>query len=447
MTRRRTAASLLAAALPKPRVEVLDNGLIVALVDRPAAPVVSTALLYRAGRRHDVEGHEGTAHFLEHMMFRGAERFGGGDVDRLTRGAGGSNNAFTSHDATVYEFAFARDRFTLAFEIEADRMRGLRLDGDDIERERQVILEEIAMYRDDPWDALQEAVASALFPSHPYGRPVLGDEAALTRTGASELAAFHHKHYRPANAVLAVAGALGPEVLPRIEETIGIVPDAARPRTRATAARVDIGPPASETLRIERRSGDTSRLMIGLRAPAADDGDLAMVDLLVSVLATGRSSRLHRALVDGDEHCAFVSAQLIETSLAGMLMIAAELFPGSDPKAVEATILDALVALTREPPKAAELRRARRMMVADTVFGHEHIHQQAMTAALAVGLFDAEHPLRQARRALAASPDSLLEAARRWLDPAAGTVIGWSLPRRTAHGPRQGDPATRATRP
>ncbi len=434
MTTRRTATSLLAAALPSPQVEVLDNGLTVALVDRPSSPVVSTALLYRAGRRHDPNGNEGAAHFLEHMMFRGAERFGAGEIDRLTRGAGGNNNAFTSHDATVYEFAFARDRWQLALEIESDRMRGLRLVAEDVDRERQVILEEIAMYRDDPWDALQEAVASALFPGHPYGRPVLGDEVALARTGTRELAAFHHRYYRPENAVFAVAGAISSEVRARIAATLGTVTQGSRERGSlpATALRSNVGVPPTGPLRIERRAGETQRLMIGLRAPAADDVDLAAIDLLISVLATGRSSRLQRALVDDEQHCAFVSAQLIETTLSGMLLIAAELLPGSDVAQVEATVIEALDALTRQPPSPAELRRARRMMVADTVFGHERVHQQAMTTALAVGLFDVEHPLRQARRALTATPDTLLEAATKWLDPATSIIIGWSLPERAA---------------
>jgi zinc protease len=116
-------------ALPgTPRLERLSNGLTVCLVENHQAPIVTSALFYRAGTRDEPQGHGGVAHFLEHMMFKGSARYGPGEIDRRTQALGGTNNAFTSHDATGYYFNFASDRWTEALEIEADRMTTLTLD-------------------------------------------------------------------------------------------------------------------------------------------------------------------------------------------------------------------------------------------------------------------------------------------------------------------------------
>ena len=160
-------------------------------------------------------------------MFKGSARFGPGEIDRRTQSLGGSNNAFTSHDLTAYYFSFSADRWQEALAIERDRMTALTLDADEVASERQVILEELAMYRDEPWDALELAVQAELFPGHPYGVPVLGTEHDLASIDRASLADFHRRFYRPANALLVIAGDLGPETAQRVEAAFGDLPPAA----------------------------------------------------------------------------------------------------------------------------------------------------------------------------------------------------------------------------
>ena len=174
------------SALPgTPRVERLDNGLTVCLLENRQAPIVTSALFYRAGTRDEPAGHGGVAHFLEHMMFKGSPRYGPGEIDRRTQALGGVNNAFTSHDATGYYFNFAADRWTEALAIEADRMAGLTLDPEQVASERQVILEEIAMYESEPWEALETEVQARLFAVPSLRPPGAGHPggAARHRTG------------------------------------------------------------------------------------------------------------------------------------------------------------------------------------------------------------------------------------------------------------------------
>jgi len=420
----RSAASPVAALPGEIERFALANGLEVCLLRNAQAPIVSTALFYRAGARDEPPGLGGIAHFLEHMMFKGSARYGPGEVDRLTQAMGGTNNAFTSHDVTAYWFSFAADRWPVALEIEADRLRGLRLEPREVDAERQVILEEIDMYRDDPWDALEMDVLAALYAGHPYARPVLGNAAELRRETARELRAFHARHYRPDNALLVVAGDLDGAAPSRVEEAFGTLAPATPREPRAPGERPL---PTPGTARCERRQGEVPRILVALPAPPADAADHAELRLAATLLAEGRASRLQRELVDEGQLCLGVSATLSDHELGAYFGLAAELLPGTDPGEVERRLVAALAELAT-PAGEAELERARQVFRADWVHEHERIHQQALAAGLALVQFDLEQPERLLRRVEAATPDEVAAAARRWLVPERGGVVGVCLP-------------------
>jgi len=400
----------------------LANGMQVCLVRNPQAPIVSTALFYRVGGRDELPGESGTAHFLEHMMFKGSARYGPGEVDRRTQALGGSNNAFTSHDVTAYWFSFAADRWTEALAIEADRMLGLRLDEGEVESERRVILEEIDMYRDDPWDALEMEVLAALFLDHPYGRPVLGTPEALRSTGAEELRGFHRRFYRPDNAVLVVAGDLDDSAAGAVEAAFGGLAPGATPRPAIAASRR----PQHE-LRVERRHGEVTRLFLALPAPAGDEPDHAELRLAATLLSEGRASRLQRTLVEEGQLCLGVSASVAEQQIGSFFALAAELLPDADPSEVEQRIRQGLASLLDEVNER-EFERARHIFLADWVSALERIHQQAVATGMAVTLFDLGYPDRLVERVRSMTPADVAAAADRWLRLDRGSVTGLSLP-------------------
>jgi len=439
-----TAPSLASlTALPgRTAVDRLDNGLTVCRLHNPQAPLVTSALWYRAGTRDEASSRGGTAHFLEHMMFKGSSRYARGEIDRRTQNLGGSNNAFTTHDTTTYYFNFARDRWQEALAIEADRMAGLTLEPAEVANERQVILEEIALYENDPWDALERRVLASLFGEHPYGRPVLGTAPELEEIGAEELAAFHRDYYRPDNAVLVLAGDVGDDAVEAVAESLGALPAGARERP----AHPEPSFPR-EMIRVERRHGEVARWLLALPIPAASDPSYPAVRLLTSLLANGRASRLHRSLVETRQLCSWVIAEAMEGPQPGAMILAAELVDGAQPARVEEELLDELRALTEEPPDEREVRRAARVLLADWIFEHERIHQQALAAGFGLSLFQLDHTERQLRRLLALGPEELLETARRILPPGQAGVLGWSLPAkpastRAATGPAESTDAT-----
>jgi zinc protease len=358
-------------------------------------------------------------------MFKGSAAFGPGEIDRRTQALGGSNNAFTSHDATTYFFSFAADRWTEALAVEADRMTSLTLDPKQVARERQVILEEIAMYASEPWDALEVAVQRRLFHGHAYGRPVLGMRGELRATGRDDLADFQRRFYRPDNAILVVAGEVGDDAFVEAERFLGRLPAGAEVRQGAS-------PPASRPpgmVRVKRHKGEVPRLLLALPAPAGDHPDHAALRLLACVLGSGRASRLYRALVDEAQICSSLHADLAEGLDAGHLSFAAEVVPGVKPIRVERELLRMLAELVARPPEAEEVERARQVALADWVLHHEKVQQQALSLAVSMALFDEGHLDRQLQRLLAATPEMLHRAARKYLRPERSSVLGWSLPR------------------
>jgi zinc protease len=414
----------------------LANGLEVVLIPNRQAPIVTTVLVYRAGARDEAPGASGAAHFLEHMMFKGAAIYGPGEIDRRTQALGGINNAFTSHDATAYYFAFASDRWREALAIERDRLVSLALDPAEFESERQVILEELAMYRDEPWDALELDVQAELYRGHRYGMPVLGEEEELEAMRPDDLADYRRRYYRPGNALLAVAGDFGPaeSALAAVEEAFGDLPAGSGERPPLATPR-----PAGEARRVERRvaggdagsedadeRGDVARLLLMLALPPAEHDDFPAIRLLATVLGGGRSSRLQKALVDVGQLCLSADCGVAELEASSSFSCALEVLPGVDPSTAEARLHDELARLRAEPVSEVELHRARRILAADWVFQHERIHQQAIVAALAAAHGDLDLPRRVVDRALRLGADELREVAQRHLDPRAGSVLGLS---------------------
>lgn len=425
--RRRTGAAAISIdhfARPR-RLEQLKSGLQVAVVPSARAPVVASAIVYRAGARDDPPGFGGSAHFLEHMMFKGARRFGAGEIDRITRALGGSNNAFTGHDSTLYYFTFAADRWQQALDFEVDRLRAPRLAAADVKSERQVILEELAMYEGEAWDALDQAVHSAFYgEDHPYGRPVLGSRADLRKIGARSLTDFHRRACTPANATVVVVGDVDPDAaVAAVAERFDALPSGS---ANARGARLAAPPP--KVGRVERRQGEVARLMVALPAPFGGGAEHAHLRMLLAILGSGRSSRLHRALVDDGQLCVWASADLNETVEAGCAVCATEVVPGKDPARVEALVVAELARLVAEPPSEEELARARQMLAADWLFGHEKVDQQAFLIGTSLALFDADHASRYFADLQATGRDELAAVADRYLRPERHSVFGWSLP-------------------
>src|SRR5207244_5695264 len=159
------------------RTETLPNGLTIYLKPVPKSPVVTTMVAYKVGSADEDLDHTGLSHYLEHLMFKGTEKIMPGDIDRLTLRNGGANNASTSEDYTLYHFDMPAERWDAVLEIEADRMRNLRIDAKhEFEQEKGAVISELERDEDRPWDLESKAILPLLFgKTAPYGHPVIGE--------------------------------------------------------------------------------------------------------------------------------------------------------------------------------------------------------------------------------------------------------------------------------
>ena len=397
----------------------LPNGLTALVIEDHRLPVVCSTIWYRVGTRDEPKNQTGIAHFLEHMMFKGTARFPKGRIDAISLQRGGNNNAFTSYDCTGYYFTFAADRWDVALDIEADRMRHLNLDPVEFEAERQVVLEELTMGEDHPWEFLRRNVRALAYSRHPYRHPIIGwpeDVAALT---VEQMRAFHQRHYQPGNAVLVVAGGLQPaDTFRRIEDRFGPIPG----RPTPLAVLPPDGPPEGRVRFAASRPVHVSRMYIAFHAPSVRYRGIYAAHLLSYILGEGKTSRLYRRLVESDQTATSSAIHFEDMLDPALLGVAGQLKSGVAPAVVEAAVFEELDRLRTDGVTPSELARARRQLTADTVFDQEDVSSLAINYGMyecIVGYRYYEQFLERARRVTAVD---IQAAAREILNPAACVV-------------------------
>jgi zinc protease len=427
------------------RAETLDNGLRVYLKPIPEAPVVTTMMAYRVGSADEELSQTGLSHYLEHLMFKGTDKLQPGDIDRLTLRNGGACNAYTTQDYTVFHFDFAADRWEVALEIEADRMRNLRIDTQhEFEKEKQVVISELAGNEDQPWDLEQKAILPLLFgKKHPYGHPIIGERQHVKDATADVIKGHYDRWYHPNNAALVVVGGFDPDkALARIKKLFGPIPSAKLPERR-TVPDEKVKRPA----RLEMDSKfDVPRLLLGFAVCDSKDPDSAVLDVVQSLLAGGKTGRLYRRLVTDDDIASEVGAGNQGGRYPGWFNIQVQANKDAKRKKVEDIVLEELQRLAEEPVTAAELKRVRQSLLTDAVFGRESVHDLADSIARSVVTYDADYLKAYLPRVLGVTAADVQRVVKKYFDPDKRVVV-WSLPKKAeGRGTMPGAGKVRAAR-
>ncbi len=204
----------------------LDNGMEVVVVEDHRAPSVQQMVWYRAGSADEPKGSSGVAHFLEHLLFKATDKMAAGEFSATVAKNGGRDNAFTSYDYTAYFQRVAADRLELMMQMESDRMKNLRLTPENIETERNVIIEERNMRTEnDPRALFREQMNAAQFLNHRYGTPVIGWMHEMRALDREDALNFYQLYYSPNNAILVVSGDVQPEEVRKLaEKYYGAIP-------------------------------------------------------------------------------------------------------------------------------------------------------------------------------------------------------------------------------
>ena len=364
-------------AVPAVLAATLDNGLRVLLLEDHRSPIVSFQVWYRVGSRNEQRGATGIAHFLEHMMFKGTPTYGRGRIARLIEENGGRDNAYTTKDVTGYYTSIAADKLDLVLRIEADRMRHLLLDAGEIDSERKVVTEERRMRsEDDPDGLVYEAMSSLAFKAHPYRWPIIGWMSDIARINRAELRAFYDTYYLPNNAILVIAGDVrAPAALAMARRHFGGIARGAAPPpvTAVEPAAID-----ERRVMVRREQAQLPQVNIAWHVPNHTSPDAPALELLSTVLSSGRASRLYQKLVYEKRMVLGAGGDYSYFSLdPSLFWFYATPLPGQAPEAVEQALLAEVERLKQEVVPEEELARARNQIEASFVWQQDSVFSRA----------------------------------------------------------------------
>ncbi len=402
---------------------VLANGLEVLVLQDSSIPTAALYTFFRVGSRNEVPGRTGLAHFFEHMMFNGSEKYGPGEFDRIMEAAGGSNNAFTTKDITVYMDWFPSKALATVLELEADRIGHLSIDPKMVKSERQVVLQERRLRTDgSPMGAMDELFYATAYMAHPYRWPVIGWESDIAAWTRDDLEQFHRTYYAPNDAVMVLVGDVEPDAaLDQIERAMGGIPRGPEPEPVRTVEPRQRG----ERRAVLEYETQLPAIQIGYHVPRSADESAAVMKVVETILLAGQSSRLYRRLVDQDRSALSVTGGYGEWSFDPTLFeITAQLKSKVDPKEVEAAIYEELERLAGHAPEARELRKAKNMILADLYRSMKTISGKARL----IGIFEIFHGSVAALdqwddRIEAVTADQVSEFVRRYMIPTNRTVV------------------------
>ncbi|MEO1152544.1 MAG: pitrilysin family protein [Pseudomonadota bacterium] len=443
MTRWMTAAAVWLASLTALHAAevsnfTLDNGLEVVVLEDRRAPVVVHMLWYRVGSSDEPRGLSGVAHYLEHLMFKGTETVPDGEFSRIVAANGGRDNAFTSYDFTGYFQRVASDRLDVMMEMEADRMVNLIIDPVTMETEREVILEERNQRTEnEPGSLFSEQRQAAQYLNHPYGLPIVGWRHEIEAITREDLRAFYEAHYAPNNAILIVAGDVGPdEVRELAEQYYGVIPanPAITPRDR-----VDEPPQLAERrLRFEDARVSQPYVVRTYLAPERDPGDqeaAAALTLLAEVLGGDSATSVLGQTLQFEEGSAiytsaFYSGMSLDDTTFGLVAVPA---PGVSLQEVEDAMDARLASFVEDGVDAEQLERIKTQLRASLIYGEDDLgslarrYGTALTSGLTVEDVQAWPDLLAA-----VTEEDILDAAQ-LLFQRNRAVTGWMM------GPAQAD--------
>jgi zinc protease len=358
------------------KTTTLKNGLKILVQEDQTIPNVAFYTFYRIGSRNERTGATGLAHFFEHMMFNGAKKYGPGEFDRVMEAAGGTNNAYTNNDVTVYQDWFPKTALELIFDLEADRIQYLAFDPKIVESERGVVYSERRLSVDNNNDGLlNEQLYAAAFTAHPYHWPVIGWPSDIEHWTMADLKTYHQMGYSPSNATIVVVGAVNAdEVFALARKYLEPIPAHEPPPPVTTVEPTQSG----ERRVYVRKFAQLPQLQVGYHVGNTKSSDFYARQLLVNILSTGQSSRLYRAFVE--------SGLAIEAGAGQNFTFDPTLFEfqvkpkqGVSIDKIEHVLYAELDKLANTPVDASELQKAKNQAISSIYQQLESVNGRANT--------------------------------------------------------------------
>ncbi len=439
-----TSAAAVSAATPSAPVKVdgfsyvktvgaiseykLDkNGLAVLLLPEHSAPVVTFMVTYRVGSRNEVTGTTGATHLLEHLMFKGSDAFNdkkGNSVKQFLETVGGNYNATTYLDRTNYYAQIGNEHLEGYMAIEADRMRNLWLREDDRRPEMTVVRNEFEIGENNPVEALDKEITAAAFQAHPYHHSTIGWRSDIEKVAIEKLREFYDTFYWPDNATVTIIGDFEPAAgLALVNKYYGAYPKAPKPIPQVYTEEPAQSGPRRVTV---RRAGELGVVGVAYKSPAATHPDLPALNVLCSILSSGKTSRFYRALTDKNLTTS-VDAGAGYFHDPSLINIYANLAPNVTHDQVEKVILEEVDRVKSGGVTDAEVATALGKIIAATAYKRDGTFAIAgnLNEDIAAGDWTLYYTLEQATRKVTAA--DVKRVANQYLD-INQSVTGWFIP-------------------
>lgn len=362
---------IMASSLPKYYTQTLENGLqIIAIPMKNETNVITTDIFYKVGSRNEIMGKSGIAHMLEHLNFKSTKNLNAGEFDEIVKGFGGVNNASTSFDYTHYYIKSSSKNIDKSLELFSELMQNLTLKDDEFQPERDVVAEERRWRTDNnPMGYMQFRMFNNLYLYHPYHWTPIGFMNDIKNWTIEDIRDFHSTYYQPKNAIVIVAGDIDKEtVFKKTKKYFNNIKN----KKELPREPYMVEPEQDGAKRVViHKDSQVQMIAIAYHIPNYEHKDQVALSALSELLSSGKSSRLHKRLIDKKRLVNSVYAYNLELKDPGIFMFMAVCNPEVKAEDVENEILDIIDSIKKGEIKKSELDKIKINTKADFIFSLE----------------------------------------------------------------------------
>lgn len=343
------------------KTHTLKNGMKILVHEDNSIPNAAMYTFYRIGSRNERPGTTGLSHFFEHMMFNGAKKYGPGEFDRVMEANGGTNNAYTNRNLTVYQDWFPSSQLELIFDLEADRIANLSIDPKIVESERGVVYSERRnSVESNNIAILDEQLWASAYVAHPYQWPVVGWPSDIEKWSLEDLRKHFEAGYSPSNATMVVTGNVKfDEVIKLAEKYIEPIKSHQPPAPITTVEPEQLG---ERRIKVEKIA-QVPAIALGYHVSATNNPEFYPIRVLETVLFSGESSRLYKRLVDQEQLLLSISGGIDFDIDPTLFVFYAQIQPGTASETVEKVLYEEIEKIKTGGITEEELKKAKNILL------------------------------------------------------------------------------------
>lgn len=392
----------------------LPNGLTVLLVESHKSPVVSVQMWVHIGSADEKPQVRGISHFIEHLVFKGTKKFKVGEIAATVEGSGGELNAYTSFDQTVFYVTISKVFVDTGLEIIAEMMGRPTFSPDEIENEREVVIEEIKRSLDSSHRQASRMLFESMYRHHPYGQPVIGFEEIIRKVSPQEISKYFQEHYHPKNMTLVVVGDFKiNEIKPRIKE---LYANMSKRKGKQLKRKKESSPLRAQAV-VRGSNFKENFLFLSWPTIKADHKDMPALEALALILGQGDSSRLNQVVRLEKKLVNYIGCSLFSARDPGFLAVSGSLPPGKITPVLK-EIKNVIQELQKSGPTQDELEKAIVNMQSEQFYGLETVEGLARKFGHFEHVFsDYNHFKKYIAQVLKLQPKDIQAVAKKYLQP------------------------------